>query len=50
MFLYEAENSEPNLLEIIGGINKNGVGFVFGVYMNRMSRHSTAYVLNLIAG
>ncbi|HCQ00275.1 MAG TPA: hypothetical protein DIT99_06085 [Candidatus Latescibacteria bacterium] len=50
MCLYEAENFEPNLSEIIGGINKNGVGFVFGVYMNRMSRHSTAYVLNLIAG
>ena len=48
MCLYEAENSEPNLSEIIGGINKNG--FVFGVYMNRISRHSTAYVLNLIAG
>lgn len=50
MCLYEAENSEPNFSEIIGGINKNGVGFVFGVYINRMSWHSTAYVLNLIAG
>ena len=48
MCLYEADNFEPDLSEIIGGINKNG--FVFGVYMNRISRHSTAYVLNLITG
>jgi len=48
MCLYEAENFEPNLSEIIGGINKNGVGFVFGVYINRVSWHSTVYVLHLI--
>ena len=48
MCLHEAENPDTNLSEIIGRINKNGVGFVFGVYINRMSWHSTVYVLHLI--